>query len=1250
MGIVRGMSSITIRLKHHWFAVAFILGVVLWLTRNFFSAEYPAGTDMLGWVERPDWFAASLKAFSLWDDRFLGAVRFVTLESLLGLASKIVGDPLVTLKLSIMASLAFAGFSMYLLVYWYSKRRLAGMVAAFIFIGNQFIMSQVVQGHLDFAIGYSLLPILVFVFYKATSEGRVGFAILLGMVVAFYYVFTRVDLLVHLAILLGILSVFELIYASNKMVQVMCLSKAAGISLVAFLSFTALQLLPMLLRVTPIWVSTTFTFSIAELQKGALEIGNNVLGLAQEPGYLGMIGQTWTVKHPFLSPYTYYRFMLVIPLLAILALFFKAEKRVVAFIVVAATGLIMATGSHPPFGDLFVWMFNNVPFMGGLRQASRLMTLVYLSYAFLGGVAISEMLGFLERVNWRMLWKRVAYGGVGVVMALAMLSITFASWYPFSRGLLTWAPDQDEIAPYQQLAQEEGDFLVATVPWSRGYMVVVTPRERYSLPGTGERVEHDIGASSALWSKKSPVMQDASHVWNPYARRFIDYTGEMVRTKGTDNLMQVLGTFNTKYLVIQGYEENQPEWASGMTNKASPGFFRDQKGLEKVASFGNAQDKSFGGATLYRNQYWVPHIFGTSKSAVIIGGFEAFTMMTTVENFDLSQWSLFFADQVAKLADTQTLTRTIDNADALIFVNTEPLDLAMLYVEGNISLKPLDYARPSATPDDADKEWVAFDQYNYEGKLVFNPAVMRTSSQVPMAMKLEVKDAGSYELWARVAFNNNRGELDFELDGAKVGSIIPWTPHNSGLKWAKIGTVELNQGIHQLMLLNRPSEKGGISEVDEITLVKPEALQAALASVEQIATRDSLRKVFFFEGEQLFKWAEQQPELWKRKDTPYWSGGTALVAKQPEQFQLSYPLPTDKYQALARALRALETSGIETAIDGRPVFKADLGVIRETAVVYTGSADFWQNFNPAQVALSVEASSSNNPSDAVLKIDATRPGRQFFGMLSRKFDTPQDWSQDKALVLDFKGSARGAGFSLDVYFDGSRDNAATFSFVGDTQDWERLFFQKLSPTKTSGRIDWQKVTEIGLSMSDKNTTGTFYLGRLSRADYDAESALQQIDSAPFDVSGNNHSITLRNEGEVQLDQLAFYSVSPEEKGITFEDIFRTKKEGSPVVTYEKKSPTRYIAHVKTSSPFYLTFSDSYHNGWRAYVGKEEIRPIITDSFVNGFYLTQTGEYDVVIQFLPQRYVLFGGIISLLALAASAAYGLRGIVRNWKAKT
>jgi hypothetical protein len=81
--------------------------------------------------------------------------------------------------------------------------------------------------------------------------------------------------------------------------------------------------------------------------------------------------------------------------------------------------------------------------------------------------------------------------------------------------------------------------------------------------------------------------------------------------------------------------------------------------------------------------------------------------------------------------------------------------------------------------------------------------------------------------------------------------------------------------------------------------------------------------------------------------------------------------------------------------------------------------------------------------------------------------------------------------------------------------------------------------------------------------------------------------------------------------------------GEPV-TYQKISSTEYVVNIKNNyKPTYLLFSESYDEGWKAFInGKDEIPGkyhLILAGFANGWYLNKTGQFSLRLYFQPQKY-------------------------------
>lgn len=100
----------------------------------------------------------------------------------------------------------------------------------------------------------------------------------------------------------------------------------------------------------------------------------------------------------------------------------------------------------------------------------------------------------------------------------------------------------------------------------------------------------------------------------------------------------------------------------------------------------------------------------------------------------------------------------------------------------------------------------------------------------------------------------------------------------------------------------------------------------------------------------------------------------------------------------------------------------------------------------------------------------------------------------------------------------------------------------------------------------------------------------------------------------------------------------TQDNNLPTVTYEIIDPTKYLLHIKNvKSPFNLVFSESYHPLWQAEVGNEALKPLPFYSIINGFQVSKTGDFDMVVEFTLQRRALPWLFVSLASFLLTVGF-------------
>lgn len=91
------------------------------------------------------------------------------------------------------------------------------------------------------------------------------------------------------------------------------------------------------------------------------------------------------------------------------------------------------------------------------------------------------------------------------------------------------------------------------------------------------------------------------------------------------------------------------------------------------------------------------------------------------------------------------------------------------------------------------------------------------------------------------------------------------------------------------------------------------------------------------------------------------------------------------------------------------------------------------------------------------------------------------------------------------------------------------------------------------------------------------------------------------------------------------------------VQYKMINPTKYIVNINTTRSVILVFSEAYDPGWSVIINDEEIPSFPLFSLINAFELPEHGNYELTVEYLPQKYTNFGLVISLITLLFCLLY-------------
>jgi len=150
---------------------------------------------------------------------------------------------------------------------------------------------------------------------------------------------------------------------------------------------------------------------------------------------------------------------------------------------------------------------------------------------------------------------------------------------------------------------------------------------------------------------------------------------------------------------------------------------------------------------------------------------------------------------------------------------------------------------------------------------------------------------------------------------------------------------------------------------------------------------------------------------------------------------------------------------------------------------------------------------------------------------------------------------------------------------------------------------------------------------------DGEGNLKWVYSGSMFLTEGTHTLRILPQGETEIDSIIVYSASGDE---TLEDVF-SSEQGSAVISWEEVNPTKYVVHVEAQGPFMLAFAEAYDPLWVAKVNGMEYKSMPLYSVINGFWIDNTGNLDITIEYKPQRWFYYGAAISIATFLGVLAY-------------
>jgi len=859
-----------LKLQPHVLPVCLLCALVLWLCRRLlFYPGLPAGIDFLPFIARVSTLASC--PFSVWRPLSLGYPLPFYLDNAVALFARMVGDPVLTVKLVVFFLLCLAGIGMYILCQHFFFNRFASFCAAYVFVVNQAIFANIASGEVTILFFYAFSPIIFLLFDKLISEPIASRAVSFSIIFAVVVWLGRLEPLFYYVLLLGLYVLFKI--SKPRLIQ-MC--KFAGLVLLVFLLIGAPNF-ALLIKAPPQYISKLgFRYPIEDIQYRSLDMYASLLGYSRGLSYLDYVaGTTWN-KHPFLATWQQRVILLGLLVLVFLPSFITRDRLTLFLVLLVLCTVFLSKGVRPPWGALYEMLYRHLPFWNSLRMASRWLLITWFAYALLLGQGVNLVSRVLVT---RGMLTRACLSGILAVFALMPTSL--ANPYPFSEGFLVWQLPKSLTTPYEWLAKAPAGPRVLTVPY--GQQALFTSDVLDIDVDKGWR-ETDLGSMSTIFHNK-PVINECTT--ESISNDFLSFVSDSVWS-GTSSLSKLLGIAAVKYILIQPYPSD-PLFHRNPDRFYQHKYFNSLTGLTLLFEKHDAK--------IYINNNALPMVTSPPNYIVAVGGREALSMLGDLQHFDFSQYAVLLADQIVETAGESHLCRLLEEARDLVFCNSSLLDLAMLTLESGTTIVAANYAQLSDNPS---RCWIRSSSGVQKG--IINMPTLRTCSENRIQIPFTIGQEQSFELWVRVKEGFDSGTLTVYVDDVLAGVFTPASMAEPRFKWLKIAELMLSEGEHTLTLQNNPSPYGICSDIAEIKIIPTGALERQIASLLETiqVTRPQILRIESIPLRERINWLE----ITSGDQTSFWE------TIESESISLSESLDTPESTECTKSLRiAFEHSG-----------------------------------------------------------------------------------------------------------------------------------------------------------------------------------------------------------------------------------------------------------------------------------------------------------------------------------------------------
>ncbi|MFH1863980.1 MAG: hypothetical protein ABIJ85_03710, partial [bacterium] len=281
--------------------------------------------------------------------------------------------------LAFVPMLALAALGIYRLLGEYKIGRWGKTAGTLFYLLNTYFLLLVDGGQINLAITYALLPWAFLYIKRAISVLSIKSVLKALLPLWGISIFDPRALLI-LAILILLKFLIDIFYKNMEAKMLLNYLLLGVFLLVSMLALHFYWILPAWFARGGILPATYERVSQVSFLSFA-NIGHSLI-LEAPHWYKNVFGQIAPIEAKFF----------LIPILVFLAPILRKKDKVVGFwLIVAVVAVFLSKGSIPPLGQIYSWLFSNVPGFSFFRDPTKFFFLTALSYSVLIGVTINQL-------------------------------------------------------------------------------------------------------------------------------------------------------------------------------------------------------------------------------------------------------------------------------------------------------------------------------------------------------------------------------------------------------------------------------------------------------------------------------------------------------------------------------------------------------------------------------------------------------------------------------------------------------------------------------------------------------------------------------------------------------------------------------------------------------------------------------------------------------------------------------------------